>query len=364
MNHLFPLPLYTFLKIAFKNGGFSIRKIKNITPWFIKTVLFEPVRWAELGFYNRKINQHSIQKHPLFVLGYYRSGTSYLHQCLVQDDRFGYHSNYQMVLPEVMLTTEKTLLPVFESVCRLFKIKDSVHRVPLSFRFPGEEDATMTTYLDSRSSQWGYFLPKMMNEHFQKFVMFDNVDQSEIEGWKKSFVYLLKKISLANQQKQLVLKSPPNTARIKLLLSIFPDAKFIFIHRNPYEVYASNKKFWQVVQRQFALQGTKSVDVNSIILDTYTQIMNRYLEEKDIVPPGQLTELAYDDFIRNPVSSLQNAYAELQLPDFSYCEEKIKTFTGPQKQFIQLKHGLPDDERKLVTEKLETFIRHWNYPLL
>ena len=119
-----------------------------------------------------------------------------------------------------------------------------------------------------------------------------------------------------------------------------------------------------MVQRQFALQGTKSVDVNSIILDTYTQIMNRYLEEKDIVPPGQLTELAYDDFIRNPVSSLQNAYAELQLPDFSYCEEKIKAFTGPQNQFVQLKHGLPDDERKLVTEKLETFIRHWNYPLL
>ncbi len=364
MDKFLPLPLYSFLNIAIKNGGFSIRKIKNITPWLIKTVLFEPVRWAELGFYNQKIRNHVIQKHPLFILGYYRSGTSFLHQCLVQDVRLGYHTNYQMVLPEVMLTTEKALLPVFESVCRLFKIKDSVHRVPLSFRFPGEEDATMTTFLDPRSSQWGYFLPRMMNEHFQKFVLFENVEPSEIEAWKTSFVYLLKKISLANQQKQLVLKSPPNTARIKLLLSIFPDAKFIFIHRNPYEVYASNKKFWQVVQRQFALQRTNSVDVNSVILDTYSRIMNRYLMEKDFVPPGQLTELAYDDFIRNPVTSLKKAYSELRLDDFSYCEEKIKTFIGPQRQFVQLNHALPDDERKLVSEKLETFIRYWNYPLL
>jgi len=364
MNHLFPLPLYTFLKIVRANGGISFRKMKNLTPWLIKTILFEPVRWAELAIYSKKINRHIIQKHPLFILGYYRSGTSFLHQCLTQDERFGYHSNYQMVLPEVMLTTEKALLPVFESVCRLFKIKDSVHRVPLSFRFPGEEDATMTTYLDPRSSQWGYFLPKMMDEHFQKFVLFENTDPSEIEAWKKSFVYLLKKISFTNRQKQLVLKSPPNTARIKLLLSVFPHAKFIFIHRNPYEVYASNKKFWQVVQKQFALQGTTSVDVNSTILNTYTGIMNRYLQQKDSVPPGQLTELAYDDFIRNPVSGLKNAYSELRLPDFSYCEEKIKAFTGPQREFVQLKHVLPDDERKIVSEKLEPFIRHWNYQLL
>lgn len=364
MNRLFPLPLYTFLKIASSHGGFSIKKTKNITPWFIKTVLFEPVRWAELAFYNRKIANHTIQKHPVFILGYYRSGTSYLHQCLIQDDRFGYHSNYQMVLPEVMLTTEKALLPCFEFICRLFKIKDSVHRVPLSFRFPGEEDATMTTYLDPRGAQWGYFLPEMMHEQFQKYVVFENIGQPEIEAWKKSFTYLLKKISLANKQKQLVLKSPPNTARIKLLLSIFPDAKFIFIHRNPYAVYASNQRFWKVVQREYALHGTQSVDVNSIILDTYSQIMHRYLQEKDLVPAGQLTELAYDDFIQDPIASLKNAYSELRLDDFSYCEERMKTFIGLQKHFAQLRHSLPGEERKMVSEKWETMIRHWNYTLL
>ncbi|HEU4904434.1 MAG TPA: sulfotransferase [Flavisolibacter sp.] len=364
MNQLFPLPLYTFLKTAFDNGGFSVQKAKNITPWLIKTILFEPVRWAELALYNQKVHRHTIQKHPLFILGYYRSGTSYLHQCLVQDDRFGYHTNFQMVLPEVMLTSEKTLLPIFEAVCRLFKLTDSVHRVPLSFRFPGEEDATMTTFLDPKGAQWGYFLPEMMTEQFRKYVMFENVPAHAVEAWKKSFLYLLKKISLANHQKQLVLKSPPNTARIKLLLSLFPDAKFIFIHRNPYEVYASNKRFWEVVQKKFALKSARSVDVRSLILDTYSQIMQRYLQEKDLVPANQLTELAYADFVQKPVESLRSAYAALQLDDFGYCENKLKTFTGQQKQFVQLKHALPDNERKLVSEKLEPVIRHWNYSCL
>ena len=364
MNQLFPLPIYSFLKIAFGNGGFSISKIKNITPWFIKTVLFEPVRWAELALYNHKIEQHTIQQHPLFILGYYRSGTSYLHQCLVQDDRFGYHTNFQMVLPEVMLSTEKALLPVFEAACRLFKITDSVHRVPLSFRFPGEEDATMTTFLNPKGAQWGYFLPQMMKDQFSKYVLFENISSTEMEAWKQSFVFLLKKISLANDQKQLVLKSPPNTARLKLLLSLFPNAKFIFIHRNPYDVYASNKRFWEVVQKQYALKSTRSVDVPSLILDTYSRIMQRYLQEKAAVPSNQITELAYDDFVQSPVESLRTAYAQLNQDDFGYCENKLRMFTGKQKHFIQLNHALPAEERKLVSEKLEPVIRHWNYNLL
>jgi hypothetical protein len=175
---------------------------------------------------------------------------------------------------------------------------------------------------------------------------------------------LLKKISLANKQKQLVLKSPPNTARVKQLLAFFPQAKFIFIHRNPYHVYASNKKFWQVLQKVYALQGTKSVNVNTLILDTYSLMMKRYFEERDSIPLGQLAELAYDDFVQQPVNSLKKIYSELHLDDFNYCEEKMKLFTGRQKQFVPLKHELNKAETKMVSEKLESFISRWNYQLL
>ncbi|MDN3667731.1 hypothetical protein QWY93_00025 [Echinicola jeungdonensis] len=193
MHRFFPLPLFSFYKMVRKNGGIDPSKLKNTPPWLLKIILFEPIRWIELALYDQKISQHQIEKSPLFILGYYRSGTSYLHQCLVQDNRFGYHSNYQMVLPEIMLSTEKKLLPIFELICRIFKLKDSVHRVPLSFRFPGEEDATMTTYLDEKGAQWGYFFPGMMNEQFSKYVLFENITKSELEAWKDSFVYLLKK---------------------------------------------------------------------------------------------------------------------------------------------------------------------------
>jgi hypothetical protein len=269
-----------------------------------------------------------------------------------------------MVLPEIMLSTEKWLAPVMQTISRVFKIQDSVHRIPLNWKYPGEEDATMTTSLNPRGAQWGYFFPKMMNEQFRKYVLFENIPESEIEMWKKDFVFLLKKISLANHNKQLVLKSPPHTARIKLLLSLFPKAKFIFIHRNPYEVYLSNKKFWKVTQSIYAVGGTGSVDVNSIILDTYSKMMHRYLLEKDLIPEGQLVEIPYEDIIQKPMESMQKIYETIHLEDFGYCENRLKSFVEQQKSFVRLQYEMPAEERKVITEKFERFIRYWNYPLL
>jgi len=177
-------------------------------------------------------------------------------------------------------------------------------------------------------------------------------------------VWLLNKISLANHNKQLVLKSPPNTARIRLLLSLFPNAKFIFIHRNPYEVYLSNKRFWKVTQNIYALGGNKSVDTNSVILDTYSKMMHRYWLEKDLIPDGQLVEVAYEDFTQKPLESMRKIYKTIHLGDFDYCENKMKSFADRQKSFVPLKHEIPATERKIVTEKLEPFITHWKYPLL
>lgn len=362
MNHLFPLPLYSFAKTAAQNGGVALGGIRNVVPWMIKTVLLEPLRWAEL-MKNERVREHSIPQDPIFILGFYRSGTSFLHECLTQDDRLGYHTNYQMIFPEHMLSSERFLAPAFDGVCRLLNLQDPVHRIQMSFKFPGEEDATMTTALSPHGAQWGYFFPSMMMEQFRKYVLFEGISPEDLEAWKEDFLFLLKKISLASDGRQLVLKSPPNTARIELLLSMFPNAKFIMIHRNPYEVYSSNKRFWTVTKRIYAVGSFKGVDVNEVILDTYSAIMQRYLDQKNLVPEGQLYEIPYQDFIQRPLDSLRDIYGQLNLGDFDYCESTMRSYLGPQKGYVRMQYELPEKEKEAVTRKLEPFLRHWRYGL-
>jgi hypothetical protein len=336
LQKYFPLPLFTFVRLIRNNGGISVRKVKNLFPWLLKTTVLEPFRWIELATQNQKILNHVLPEDPIFVLGFYRSGTTYLQQLLLQDDRKGYHSVFQMVFPEIMLSSEKWLLPTMESMAKLFKMQDPVHRIPLSWQFLGEEDATMTASLNPMGAQWGYFFPSKMMEYFNKYVLFENLSESEKQDWSDSFQYLIKKISIANQGKQLVLKSPPQTARVKHLLSLFPRAKFIFIHRNPYEVFASNRRFWKISQDIYTIGSTKNVDVDSIILDTYCKTTDRYLLEKAAIPKGQLVELAYNDFINKPVENMRHIYESLQLNDFGYCLGKMTSFAAEQKNFVQL----------------------------
>ncbi len=364
MNKFFPIPLFSFIRIVLQNGGITPRGLLNTLPWLLKTILFEPLRWIELVTKSKKIENHRITKPPVFILGYCRSGTTYLQQLFMQDDRLGFTSNFQVVFPEIMLSFEKCLTPALESITRLFKIQNPVYRMPLSWYFPGEEDVAMTTSLNPGGAQWGYFFPEKMYEYYEKYVFFENIPEAEMQVWKESFMFLLKKISLANQNKPLVLKSPPHTARIKFLLSQFPGAKFIFIHRNPYEVYASNKRLWKAINDMYTLGTTRSIDFNTIILDTYSKIMDRYLREKDLIPQGQLCELSFEDLINRPVESMRQIYKSLDLNAFDYCENKMGSFAALQKKHVILNHNLTPEETRMVSEKWEPFIKHWNYPLL
>jgi len=361
MRKIFPLPIYVITRMVLKYG-ISFRGLRNLMPWMIKAVLFEPLRWVELT-YNGKIKNHETLKDPIFILGFYRSGTSYMQEFLTQDDRLGYHTNFQMVLPEIMLTGEKILSPFFDFICRAFKIQDKVHRIPMSFKFPGEEDGAMTTGFNKRGAHWGYFFPKIMMSHIQKYIMFENIESSEIKDWTNDFVFLLKKISIANKGRQLVLKSPPNTARVKLLLSLFPKAKFIFIHRNPYEIYASNKRFMKLTHKIYALGRTKNIKTRDIILDTYTQFMNKYLSERSLVPDGQLIEIKYEDFIKTPLESMKNIYKILNLNEFQYCEEKMIKYLSSRNDYKKLEHELQIDEMSIVTKRIEPFLKQWGYQL-
>ena len=144
MSRLFPIPLFNFLRIGRRNGGFSWHYLSHTVPWLLKTTVTEPLRWIELATKNKIIKEYTIQKPPVFILGYYRSGTTYLQQMFMQDERLGYMSLFQTVFPELMLTFEHTFTPVLEFSAKLFKTKNPFHRIPLIWHSSGEEDVGLT----------------------------------------------------------------------------------------------------------------------------------------------------------------------------------------------------------------------------
>ena len=88
-----------------------------------------------------------------------------------------------------------------------------------------------------------WFFPKHMLEYCDRYLLFDNTTEHELKVFKETFLKLVK-ISLWNTHgSQFLSKNPPHTGRVKTLLEMFPNAKFIYLKRNPYTVFESTRRF-------------------------------------------------------------------------------------------------------------------------
>src|SRR6185312_7103815 len=185
------------------------------------------------------------------------------------------------------------MTPVLEKLTKTFRTQNHFHRIPFTWHFPGEEDVAMLSSMNRNAAQWGVLFPFKATDAFTKYVLFEKISNDEMQKWKDSYLYLVKKISLANQRKPLVLKSPPNTARIPQLLSLFPNARFVYISRNPLQVYCSGKRLWEMIIKKYALGNCSAADLQQIILETYSESMNRYMKDKLLIPQDKLIEIPY-----------------------------------------------------------------------
>jgi len=74
---------------------------------------------------------------PLFVIGHWRSGTTYLHNLLSLDPSYGYCSTFQTILPGVFLGSEQTFKPLVTASIPTTRPMDDV---PMGPDLPPEEE--------------------------------------------------------------------------------------------------------------------------------------------------------------------------------------------------------------------------------
>ena len=132
----------------------------------------------------------------------------------------------------------------------------------------------------------------------------------------------------------LLLKNPNNTARIKQLLELFPNAKFVYIHRNPFRVYLSTKHLHRAVLRDQRLQEISEEEEDNMILENYRLINQGYLETRDLVPKGSLIEVAYEDIgSENEIDIFKNIYETLSLGDWEKVAPTIKEYLASKEGY-------------------------------
>jgi hypothetical protein len=143
------------------------------------------------------------------------------------------------------------------------------------------------------------------------------------QRWKNALSMFLRFLTV-QQQKPMVLKSPPHGFRLPSLASLFPQARYVVIERNPYEVFASNLKLWRTLIDQYALESEFVDAIESFVLAAYVLHEEAIEKGRRDLQSGSIATVRYEDLVANPTQQIQRLYSELGLNDFESVRPRIE----------------------------------------
>ena len=293
---------------------------------------------------------------PLFILGHYRSGTTHLHNLLALDPQFAAPNLYQVINPHTFLTTERLTAPVVDRVISRRRLQDEMAQ---GAGMPSEDELALCT-MTGLSPYMGSCFPGD-GVDYQRYMTFRGVPDEEVARWAHALTTLLKKLTV-RFGRSLILKSPPHTARIRLLLGLFPDARFVNIHRQPYDVFRSTRHTMRVVQALYQFREAAIQDDPDQIVSVYTEMYDAYFEERDLIPEGRFYDVSYEDLEREPVAVAGSIYESLGLSGFAELRPRLESYLGTIVGYRKNRHEeLPEPLRRRIAHDWGRSFDEWGY---
>jgi hypothetical protein len=325
--------------------------------WF--SFLTGPFRFWQKLVYTRSIKQISFdEKPPVFVIGHWRSGTTHLHYLLTLDKQFSYLENFQAFFFRVAFVSKWLMRPILNKFMPETRPQDNVK---IAANSPSEEEHPLTN-LTEKSGMQSFFFPQNLT-YFNKYNLFEGVSDKELMSWKRTYQWLLQNIAFySGKNKQLLLKNPHSTARINVLLEMYPSAQFIHIHRHPYDVYKSTVHLYKSAIKTQYLQSFPDEAIHERVLYSYEKTMRQFLKQKSNIPSKNFIEMSYDELLSQPISTLENVYHQLKLGEFEIVRESINNYLAQQSAYERNKFSsLPTEIKKEINERWGFFFDAYGY---
>ena len=294
---------------------------------------------------------------PVFILGHWRSGTTHLYNVMSKAQDFGFVSPFATALPWDFLVIGRLFEPLLKKALPEHRFIDNIPVEPDS----PQEDEIGLANMTPLSFYHGLYFPRRLEETFNAGVFFEGCTQSEIESWQRVLRYYFDKLSIGQGGRRLLIKNPVYTARVGLLSAMWPDAKFIHIHRNPYKVFVSMRNFYAQLFGEFALQSYAHVDVDNFILSTYRKMMDAFTNESAGLAPDRLVELSFEDFQKAPMAELKRIYGKLNLSGFTGAEPRFAHYLDSVREYRKNTYSFPAEAKERVSRHWRPYIERWSY---
>jgi hypothetical protein len=307
--------------------------------------------------YRRQVEKYEIDQPPVFIIGHWRTGTTYLHDLLSCDPAFGYPTTYECFMPNHFLLTESVARLGFGLFLPKTRPQDNV---AVGVDKPQEDEFALCNM--GLPSPLLTFALARGGPADMAYLDLREVGETERRQWKEGFLWFIRRVAF-RQNKRLILKSPTHTARLRTLIELFPDARFIYLARNPLSVFPSTMHLWKAMNSTQGLQNPAYDDpwLEDFVLDTFMHMYRRYEEDRDLIPSGQLAEIRYEDLVADPKGVLRGLYKQLDLGDFARAENGVDAHLDRTRDYRTNEYALTQEQQRRVQERWGDYFESFGY---
>ncbi|MFH1266589.1 MAG: sulfotransferase [Planctomycetota bacterium] len=317
---------------------------------------FNSFLWlVQMLIYGRKIARTEIEHDPMFIIGHWRSGTTLLHELLVLDERHTYPSTYACFAPNHFLVS-RFLIPWWLRF--LMPARRPMDNMLVGWDYPQEDEFALCS-MGIPSPYLQYAFPNHPPPYLE-YLSLRGVPPEALARWKRALVWFLKCITLLTP-KRIVLKSPPHTSRIEVLLELFPNARFVHIVRDPYVIFPSTVKTWKQFHRDHGAQVAKFEGLEEHVLSTFAHMYKVFEESRERIDPSRFCEVRYEELVADPVGQMRTIYQKLGLGEFDKVLPALEAYAARTAGYKTNRYEIPPETREEISNRWGAFIRKYGY---
>ena len=300
-----------------------------------------PMGWLQSLIWGRALRKLELPDAPVIVIGHWRSGTTYLHQLLAADPAAATARNALTVAPQVALLLKPLIVAVLN---RLMTATRPIDAVPWSALDPQEDEIGLAR-LTIDTHMAGVAFPQDYLKHFHRCAL------SSTRRFQRQLLHFIR-LTWAHDgagRRHLLIKNPAHTARVPLLLELFPRARFVLLKREPADAVRSltlvKQKLAGLIGLQPAPDQERQVEETAI---AHRLLLEAFEASRSQIPAGQLVEVEYADLVSSPLTTVERIYRELSIEGWDQARVSIQARVDRAQTYaachVQLE---PQAERRL-----------------
>lgn len=132
------------------------------------------------------------------------------------------------------------------------------------------------------------------------------------------YAYQKKQMQMLNWRnpgQQWMLKAPAHMWGIDAILQVFPDARFVWCHRDPQKVVPSINSMNKVVLGMYAgdYSHLDNAEMGRAVMDWYAMSLEKGLAMRDKLPQALFVDCSQAEFVADPMGVVQRVYDSFDL---------------------------------------------------